>query len=141
MFANSHFALAAHVMTALAVNAGDAPLSSTELARSVNTNAAFLRTLLGRLRRAGLIEVALGKGGGATLARPASKVTLAEVYQAVETRPPAELHQCAPNRHCLVGRNILPVLGGVIADVEKAALDRLAATTVADLAARIRRRG
>ncbi len=141
MFANSHFALATHVVTALAVR-GDGPrVTSTDLAQSVNTNPAFLRTLLGQLRRAGLIEVALGKGGGARLARPASKVTLADVYRAVEHRPPVQIHRCPPSRRCIVGRNILPILEVVVRDVESAAVDRLARTTVADLAARVRRRG
>jgi Rrf2 family protein len=140
MFANSHFALATHVVTVLAVRGDGPPVTSADLARSVNTNPAFLRTLLGQLRRAGVIEVALGKGGGASLARPASKVTLADVYRAVEKRPPVQLHRCPPDRKCVVGRNILPVLGEVVEDVEAATLERLAATTVADLAARVRRR-
>jgi Rrf2 family protein len=140
MFANSHFALATHVVTVLAMRGDGPPVTSAQLAQSVNTNPAFLRTLLGQLRRAGIIDVALGKGGGATLARPASKVTLADVYRAVEKRPPAQLHRCAPNRKCVVGRSILPILCGVVEDVEAAALERLAATTVADLVARIQRR-
>lgn len=140
MFANSHFALATHVLVSLALHDAS-PLTSAELARSVNTNPAFLRTLLGRLRQAGLIDVALGKGGGASLARPAARLTLADVYRAVERRPPARLHRCEPSRRCLVGRNILPVLQGVVRDVESAALGRLAATTVARLAEEVRRRG
>ena len=140
MFANSHFALATHVLTALAVH-DDGPLTSAELARSVNTNPAFLRTLLGRLRAAGLIEVTLGKGGGARLARPASRVTLADVYRAMERRPPVQLHRCAPDKRCVVGRNILSILDGVVRDVESAAVRRLAGTTVADLAAQVVRKG
>jgi Rrf2 family protein len=140
MFANSHFALATHVLVSLALHEGS-PVTSTELARSINTNAAFLRMLLGRLREAGLIEVALGKGGGASLARPASKLTLADVYRAIERRPPARLHRCAPNRSCIVGRNILPVLEAVVEDVESAALGRLTEITVAKLAGQVRRRG
>ena len=140
MFANSHFALATHVVVALALRNGS-PATSAELARSINTNAAFLRTLLGRLREAGLIEVALGKGGGARLARPAPKLTLADVYHAVERQPPARLHRCEPNRSCIVGRNILPVLQAVVHDVETAALDRLEGITVAKLADQVRRRG
>jgi len=140
MFANSHFALATHVVVALALRDGS-PATSAELARSINTNAAFLRMLLGRLREAGLIEVALGKGGGARLARSASKLTLADVYHAVERQPPARLHRCEPNRSCIVGRNILPVLQGVVHDVEAAALGRLEGVTVARLADQVRRRG
>lgn len=140
MFANSHFALATHVLTALAVNA-DRVLTSAQLARSVNTNPAFLRTLLGQLRAAGLIDVSLGKGGGARLARPASRVTLADVYRAVERQPPAQLHRCPPDKHCLVGRNILPILDEVVRDVETAALQRLGRKTIADLAGQAVRRG
>src|SRR6266705_512296 len=141
MFANSHFALATHVVTALAVRGDGPPVTSTDLAQSVNTNPSFLRTLLRQLRRAGLIEWALGEGGGARLARPASRLTLADVYRAVERRPPVPLHRCPPSQRCVVGRNILPVLDVVVRDVESAALDRLARTTIADLAARVRRRG
>src|SRR6266581_8120209 len=141
MFANSHFALATHVVTALAVRGDGPPVTSTDLAQSVNTNPSFLRTLLGQLRAAGLIEVTLGKGGGARLARPASRLTLADVYRAIERRPPVQLHRCAPDKRCVVGRNILSVLDVVVRDVESAAVRRLAGTTVADLAAQVVRRG
>ena len=141
MFANSHFALATHVLTVLAVHRDQGPLTSAQIARSINTNPAFLRTLLGQLREAGLIETSLGKGGGAQLARAASRVTLADVYKAVETRPAIQLHRCAPNKACVVGRNILPLLDEVVEDVEAAALRKLAGTTVADLAAQALRRG
>jgi len=141
MFANSHFALATHVLTVLAVHRDAGPLTSARIARSINTNPAFLRTLLGQLREAGLIEISLGKGGGARLARPATRVTLADVYRAVEKRPAIQLHRCAPDKRCLVGRNILPLLDDVVTDVEAATLRRLADTTVADLAAQALRRG
>jgi Rrf2 family protein len=139
MFANSHFALATHMLVALALNEGT-PQTSAELARSVNTNAAFLRMLLGRLRQAGLIEVTLGKGGGASLARSPSQLTLADVYRALE-RQPARLHHGEPNSSCLVGRNIVPMLQDVLHDVESAALSRLSRITVAKLADQVRRRG
>jgi Rrf2 family protein len=139
MFANSHFALATHVLVALALNEGS-PQTSAELARSVNTNAAFLRMLLGRLREAGLIRVTLGKGGGASLARSPSHLTLADVYRAVE-RQPARLHHGEPNPSCVVGRNIVPMLQDVLHDVESAAVTRLSRMTVAKLAHQVRLRG
>ena len=140
MFANSHFALATHVLTVLAVHE-DRVLTSAQLAGSVNTNPAFLRTLLGRLRAAGLIDVSLGKGGGARLARPASRLTLADVYRAVERQPAAQLHRCTPDKRCVVGRNILPILDDVVRDVEAATLQRLTRKTIADLATQAVRRG
>jgi hypothetical protein len=66
---------------------------------------------------------------------------LADVYRAVESRPPARLHRCKPNSRCVVGRNIVPILASVMDGVEAVALGRLAETTVAHLAERVRRRG
>src|ERR1044072_1485434 len=126
MFANSHFALATHVLTVLAVHRDAGPVTSARIARRINTNPAFLRTLLGQLREAGLIETSLGKGGGARLARAASRVTLADGYRAGEKRPPIQMHRCTPSKTCVVGRNILPLLDDVVHDVETAALRRLA---------------
>jgi Rrf2 family protein len=111
MFANSHFALATHVLVALAIKDGT-PMSSAALAKSVNTNPAFLRQLLGRLRDAGLVEVTMGPNGGAVLARAATKLSLADVYAAIEPDAPARLHASDPNPACPVGRNIVPLLDG-----------------------------
>ena len=55
MFRNSHFALAAHVLVILAIRKGER-MSSTQMAQSINTNPAFLRVLLGRLKAAGFLE-------------------------------------------------------------------------------------
>jgi Rrf2 family protein len=140
VFANSHFALATHLLTALAVHKAG-PVTSAQLARSVNTNPAFVRVLLGQLREAGLVEMSLGKGGGARLAKPAARLTLADVYRAVEHRPPVPLHRCRPSQGCVVGRNILPLLEGVVQEIESATLQQLARKTVADLASQVMRRG
>lgn len=140
MFANSHFALATHVLVALSIREGER-LSSAELARSVNTNPAFLRQLLGKLREAGLVRTTMGKDGGATLSRPASRVTLAAVYEAVEPGDAAQLHVSKPNPACPVGRNIVPILEGVVREVEAATLARLSGITIAELADKVRRRG
>ena len=78
MFRNSHFALATHALAALAIK-DDCLVTSSMLAMSVGTNPAFLRMVLGRLKKAGLVELKLGKGGGSKLARPAASITLLDV--------------------------------------------------------------
>ncbi|HEU4536889.1 MAG TPA: Rrf2 family transcriptional regulator, partial [Polyangiaceae bacterium] len=107
MASSSRFALGVHVLVALAVR-GEV-MASDELAASVNTNPAFLRQLIGRLREAGLVASKLGTGGGSLLARPAETITLDEIYRATEARPLVALHHSEPHRGCLVGRNIVPV--------------------------------
>lgn len=140
MFHNSHFALATHVLSVLALHP-ERPVTSAELAQSVNTNPAFLRVLLGQLKAAGLVEVTLGKGGGASLKRAPQKIRLLDVYRAMEPEPAMKLHHCEPNASCVVGRNILPVLEDVMSDVEAAVAARLEATTLHTVTQRIRKRG
>ena len=141
MFRNSHFAIATHVMALLAIKKSDGPVTSAILAKSVGTNPAFLRTVLGRLKEAGLIEVSLGKGGGAVIAQDPDEITLLHVYRAVGEGETVTVHKCEPDRGCLIGRNILGVLDEVNADVEQAVDSVLQETTIAQVSRKIRRRG
>lgn len=140
MSSHSHFALALHVLISLALHRGE-PVPSGKLAASVNTNPAFLRQLIGELREAGLVETRLGKGGGALLARPASAITLYDIYRATTPGPVFACHRSAPDERCLVGRNILPVLGDVAERVSGAIRGELGQTTLADVVADVRDRG
>ena len=138
MFQNSHFAIATHALVALAIRP-EARVSSSELAGSINTNPAFLRTILGRLKVAGLIDISLGKGGGNRLARPAREITLLDVHAAVDPASEFRLHQCEPNADCMVGKHIFEVLEDVLDDVQSAIAKRLERRTIADLARSIRK--
>lgn len=112
-------------------------MSSEALARSVNTNPAFVRRLLGALAKAGLAESQMGQGGGALLARPEEKITLLDVYRAVEDQNLFALHRGGPNLECPIGRNITPILEAEIADAANALERSLASTTIADIAGRV----
>jgi DNA-binding IscR family transcriptional regulator len=80
---STRFAVAVHTLAALAVSGGK-PLRSEDLAISVNTGPVVIRGLLSRLSGAGLTRSQLGAGGGALLAKPANRIRLIDVYQAVE---------------------------------------------------------
>lgn len=139
MASSSRFALGVHVLVALTLR-GEV-VASDELAASVNTNPAFLRQLISRLREAGLVASKLGTGGGSLLARPAETITLDEIYRATEARPIVALHRSEPHPGCLVGRNIVPVLEGVLDRAEGALLEELRRVSVAELARRVCERG
>src|SRR6187401_1504501 len=97
MSGNSRFAVAVHVMTALAYNHGE-PLSSPLLAKSVRTNPVVIRRLMAQLRRAGLVEAWPGKSGGVRLGRSAATITLLDIYRAVEGGSPFALPDKAENK-------------------------------------------
>lgn len=134
----TRFAVALHVLIFLQKQEGKA-VTSELLASSVNTNPSLIRRTLSRLKGAGLTASKMGFGGGALLARPAEKITLLDVHQAVEDK--LEIIPIHPSPHpmCPVGRNIKRVLSPKIEDVEEAVRDQLMKTTIADLANEISR--
>ena len=140
MSSNTHFALAIHILACLTVWP-EAPIPSAVIAASVGTHPAFLRELLGRLRTAGLVEIRMGKGGGSLLARPSEQITLRDVFRAVGAGHSVAMHHSTPNHRCQIGQNILPVLAGVMEQLDQAVAETLSRTTLADITAQIRQRG
>lgn len=92
------------------------------------------------LARAKITCAQLGVGGGARLARPPSEISLLDVYRAVEDPTLFALHRSAPDASSLVGRHIQPALCLATARARQAMEAELAATSIADLVADIRRR-
>lgn len=64
--------------------AGGGPCKVSDLAESQHLSARFLQNLLLQLRRRGLVQSLRGAEGGYRLARPASEISLADVFRAVE---------------------------------------------------------
>ncbi|AAO55916.1 MULTISPECIES: Rrf2 family transcriptional regulator [Pseudomonas syringae group] len=137
---SSRFVVAVHTLAALAVSDGR-PLRSEDLAYSANTGAVVIRGLLSRLSTAGLTRSQLGAGGGALLARPAEKIRLLDVYEAVEDTELFSSHRVAPCEQCAVGGNILEALAPTLGRARTALEDELAKVTVADIAAEVARLG
>jgi len=71
--------------------------------------------------------------GGATLTRDPGKITLLDVFRAVEEHESLFRFHDNPNPECPVGRNVHAVLGKSLAAVDNAMEAQLAATTLADL--------
>ncbi len=126
---STRFAAAAHIMCLLARHR-DGPQTSEALAKSLATNPAVVRRLLGALAKSGLTQSDLGKGGGARLAKGPKKITLADIYRAVEAPGLVALPRAAPDPSCPVGCNITPALTAVGDAAEAAFLASLEAVTL-----------
>ena len=140
MTGNSRFAVSVHILAYLAFRAG-AAVPSAEIAGSVDTNPVVIRGLLSRLNDAGLTRSQLGAGGGAMLAKPADKIKLLDVYEAVEDTELFSVHRTPPCATCAVGGNILEAIEPTLARARKALEDELAKVTVADIASDVARLG
>lgn len=129
---NSRFAVAVHILTVIA-HAGGNPVTSEYIAWSVRTNPSLIRRLLSQLTRAGLTRCQMGTGGGALLARPASRITLRDVYRAVSDGQLLGLPREQPDPACPVGRHIQALVTERFDEATRALEDELARTTIADM--------
>jgi len=83
--------LALHALAIIAGREG-APVSTEESARLLEASEAHLSKVLQRLSKAGLVSGKPGPGGGFTLEKPPSEITLLEIYEAMEG--PLETERC-----------------------------------------------
>ena len=128
--------MAIHVLTLLA-RAGEEPLKSEQVASSVNTNPVVIRRILCALGRARLVTSQTGAAGGSRLARQPDRITLLEVYRAVDAGEVFSLHRQRPSRQCYVGMNIETVLAGVLGEVSTAVERVLAKITIEQVLERL----
>jgi Rrf2 family protein len=134
MSANTHFTVALHILTWMALASQQQEvMTSDQIAGSVNTNPVFIRRILGRLHKAHLVNVHRGTSAGWTLARPPERISLLEVYQAIEQESLFELHHTPPNQGCVVGKGIQPALKRFYSDAEAAMKQQFARVSVADV--------
>ena len=129
---SSRLPVATHILLCIALLGDEHKTTSTFLAGSVGVNPVIVRNVLGQLKAAGIVTVEPGVGG-ATLTRDPGKITLLDVFRAVEEHESLFRFHDNPNPECPVGRNVRAVLGKSLAAVDDAMEAQLAATTLADL--------
>ncbi|MFZ0173401.1 MAG: Rrf2 family transcriptional regulator [Acidimicrobiales bacterium] len=85
---------ALRALCTLAARNGE-PLTAEELANAQGLPVRFLRAILNELRRVGIVTSQRGNEGGYQLARPASEITIGEVFRRLEG-PLAEVRGVRP---------------------------------------------
>jgi Rrf2 family protein len=135
MAANSRFAVAVHVLTALAWTRGTQ--TSEALAESVNTNPVVVRRILRRLAESGVVHAQPGRRGGFELAMPPRAIRLDSVYRAVEGEGLFAVHGNREVKGCPVSCGIKGVLRDLFTEAEGAALSSLGNSSLSDVIERI----
>lgn len=82
---DSHFDTTLKIMINLAVK-NQEELNSESLAKSLDTNPAFIRKIMAKLSRAGLIQTKRGKAGGVSLLKNPKEISLRDIYLASTER-------------------------------------------------------
>ncbi len=134
---DTRFSVAVHVL--ILISESPVPINSETMARSVGTNASYVRKILGLLKKANIVSSHRGVPGF-SLSVPPEQLTLLRIYQAVTEEPHLlDIHQNASDQ-CVVGRHIRPVLTGMFEQAESAFTRALSEQTLAGCIAGIRGR-
>ncbi|MBI3989351.1 MAG: Rrf2 family transcriptional regulator [candidate division NC10 bacterium] len=118
----------------LASHRGDQFCRAQEIAQAEEIPGPFLATVLQDLVRGGLVKSHKGPRGGFCLARPAERITLSQIMEAVGSL--SGLSQCAIGLETCSGDMLCP-LHDQWQEVRQRLMGYLEAVTVADMAAAI----
>ena len=86
-------------MIDLALREHNGPVTLAGISQRQKISLSYLEQLFGKLRRHDLVESTRGPGGGYTLARKASDITVAEIITSVDE--PIDATQCSGKENCL----------------------------------------
>jgi Rrf2 family protein len=134
MLSSSRFVVAIHALSVLARRSGKGPVCSNTIAQSVHTNPVVIRRLMSELEKATLVEATAGRAGGFALARSATAITLADIYDAVEDKSVFRMHKIDPDSECPVAAQIGKALSPSLRAAECAMTTSLKHTTLDDVA-------
>lgn len=131
----SRYTIAIHILELIDYFGADNKITSDFIAGSVGVNPVIIRNTLQQLKSAGLVEVKRGSGG-ASLSRPLKKISMLDVYEAIEPTEEEGLfhfHE-KPNENCPVGGNIHKALSKKLDEAEAAMKTKLAKINLSDIA-------
>jgi Rrf2 family protein len=127
---DQRFAVSIHVLTLLAASSG--PLTSSQIAASVDTHPVVIRRIMANLRQHRMVESRPGARGGWRLLLPPQEISLCQVYHTIEQEGLLGLHN-HPNPHCVIGGQIIPTLERVFASAQSALEEALCQVTIQDI--------
>ena len=113
----------------------DAPATSELLAMMLGTNASVVRRTMGGLREAGIVSASKGHGGGWSLARPLSAISLLDIYQALGSPALFAIGSDDDVTTCQLARAANRATEDALAQARQHFERQLAAVSVADLTA------
>ena len=123
---SSRMTIAVHILLAIA------EFADTFLAQSVNVHPVIIRNTLGKLKAAGIVHVRAGEGG-ATLANDPQKITLLDIFEAVEKEEDLFHFHEHPNPQCPVGKNMHAILDQRLISIQNVMRKEMRAITLQDL--------
>jgi Rrf2 family protein len=132
MRSDSRLSRMLHVL--IHMNRHDKPVTSESIAQMLSTNAVVVRRTMSGLREHGYVNSEKGHGGGWSLARPLSEISLLDIYRAIGSPGLFALGSSGDHAGCLVEQAVNARLDDALREAEAVLLRRLADTRLSDLA-------
>ena len=129
---STRFSDSIHILAFIKIYADKIPLTSTNIAGSVETSPVVVRRLMSQLRKAGLITTVHG-AADPQLAKDPSAISLYDIFLAVEDDPHLFTVDPKTNPECVVGGNIQETLTTYYRQAEVAAEAKLAQISLQDI--------
>src|SRR3546814_16646708 len=95
-----------------------APMTSEQLAKAMQTHPVVIRRILGGLRDAGFVHSDKGHGGGWTIAKELSAITMRDVYDAIGRPGLMAMGNRTEAPGCLVAQSVTSALDPSFQDAE-----------------------
>ena len=132
MKAATCFSDSIHILAFINIYQGKLPLTSNNIASSIETSPVVVRRLMSQLRKAGLLNTVHG-AAEPTLTKDPVEISLYDIYLAVEDDAHLFTIDRKTNPQCIVGGNIQEALSEVYHQAEVAAEAKLARTSLQDI--------
>lgn len=133
---NEQFSSALYVLMTLAYHQ-DRKMNSKEIALGLKTNPVVVRRLMALLSEAGLINSRKGRDGGVWLAKSPSKLSLADIYKAVELPGMISEFQKPALKKCAVSCSMKKIVSQVSVSLESDIRKSLTKTKLSDLLGKV----
>jgi Rrf2 family protein len=138
MATNTQFSIAVHLMIALGSSC-EQQATSSKLAGSINTSPSFVRRILAKLSKAGLVSTTMGKSGACLLAKKPEEISLLEIYKAVDAPQTFAIHDYPVQSKCLVSCNIERTMNKVLLKAQNSFEGSLEETSLAEVIADVKK--
>ncbi|MCV9930981.1 Rrf2 family transcriptional regulator [Flavobacterium sp. LS1R47] len=123
------FAITTHILTLLSKFPNDY-LSSEYIAGSINLNPVLVRKEISNLKKNHVVESKEGKNGGTRLLKPASEITLLDIFKMTFDTVNLGYAKNQPNPDCPVGKKINENLDLLYADINEKINAQLSTVTL-----------
>ena len=127
---NTQFSIAVHVLVGIAKYKY---VNTVQLAQSVNTNPIFIKRIVGKLAKNGLLISSRGRNGGNCLVREAKDISLLDVYRAVNAPTLFAIHQYEKVASCSISSNIQQALTDIRSDLQNEVEQKLVQISIQDM--------